>query len=103
MPSSMREKKRYIEFELFCDKPLKEKDVSFYLWKQMLFTFGELGTAKQRLWLAGFNSETNTGILRCTLSTVEEVKAGMLFLREVRNKTVVPKILKVSGTIKSLK
>ena len=103
IPLSLRERKRYIEFELISEKRLEEKDVSFQLWKDFLSLFGEIGTAKQRLWLAYWNEEKNTGILRCSLKELEKVKAGLLFASKIKDVKVITRILKVSGTIKSLK
>ncbi len=100
IPLSLRGKKRYIKFELICKEKLIERDVSIALWKQFLQLFGELGTAKQKIWLVKFDSEKNQGVLRCALEEVEQVKAGLLFLKEVKGITVIPFILTVSGTIK---
>jgi ribonuclease P/MRP protein subunit POP5 len=103
IPLSLRGKKRYIEFELITESSLKEKDVSQAVWQSLLQNFGEFGTAKQKPWLISFNSKTSKGIIRCAHDKVDEVKTGLLFVKKVKNVKVVPKIIRVSGSVKKLK
>ncbi|VVB99776.1 Ribonuclease P protein component 2 [uncultured archaeon] len=103
IPSSLRGKKRYVKFRFICSKPLAERDA----WQSILRAFGGLfgsqGMAEQRLWLIKWFPEKNEGILRCSLQQEENVKAGILFVQKVGPETVVPLILKVSGSVKKLK
>ena len=101
IPLSLRGKKRYISFSLECDKPLNEAQVSEAIWKALLQMYGEVGTAKQKPWLASFSR--NKGVLRCSHDSVEEVKAGMLFVEKVGETKVIPRILKVSDSVKGAK
>ena len=103
IPSSYRGKKRYILFELISEKKLNEKDVSRELWHNFLRLFGSIGCAKAKIWFILFDTKKNKGIIRCANETVEEVKAGLLFLKDVKGAAVIPKILLVSGSIKKLK
>ena len=96
IPLSMRGKKRYVSFELLSDKKLGEKEVFQAVKQSLLQLYGEIGVACQRPWLISFKG--NKGVLRCALSEVEEVKAGLLFLEKVGQTPVSPKILRVSGS-----
>jgi ribonuclease P/MRP protein subunit POP5 len=101
IPLSLRGKKRYIAFALECDKTLNESAVSEAIWKSLLQMYGEIGTARQKPWLASYSK--NQGVLRCAHNSVEEVKAGLLFVEKVGESRVIPRILKVSGSVKGAK
>ena len=103
IPLSLRGKKRYVEFELISDSALNEKDVSFAVWQTLLQNFGEFGVASIKPWLISFNAKTGKGIVRCAHDKTIELKAGLMFLKKVKNTKVVPKIVRVSGSIKKLK
>lgn len=102
VPSSLRGKKRYVLFRLSSSKNLSMKEVENALWNLFFELFGEVGTARQKLWLIGFNSKKGLGILRCSLDHTEEVKAGILFFKEVSGLSVVPEIVRVSGSLSKL-
>jgi ribonuclease P/MRP protein subunit POP5 len=100
---TLRGKKRYIEFRLFCEKNLDERSVERAIFSTFLALFGSFGVAKQNLRLIKFNNGSNKGILRCSLPCLEEAKSGLLFIREINGNPVTPKITKVSGSLKKLK
>ena len=101
IPLSMRGKKRYVSFQLLTERKLEEKEVSQAIWQTLLQLYGEVGTARMKPWLASFSGDK--GVLRCALASVEEAKAGLLFLEKVGQTKVSPKILKVSGSVKGAK
>ena len=103
IPSSMRGKKRYVLAELQCESMLPEREVVDALWKTFHRLYGELGTAQQKLWFVKFGPKNNRFIVRCALERTEEVRAGLLFIKEVAGKKVIPKTLLTSGSITKLK
>ncbi len=103
VPPTMRGKKRYVLFELKGGKGLNEQDVSKALWREFLRLYGEIGTAKMKLWLANWNPNSGKGIARCALEHLDECKSGLLFVKRVSGKEVVPQTLKTSGSICKLK
>ena len=105
IPPTLRGKKRYVLFELIAKEnaKLSEKNVDDALWKTFLELYGSVGTARQRFWPIKFDSSRNLGIVRCALEALEEVKAGLLFVKNVNGAEVIPKIISVSGSIKQLK
>ncbi len=102
IPPTLRGKKRYVKFELNSDVSLFEKDVKFAIWNTFSRIYGEKGVAEQKLWLIKWFPDKNEGILRCALEKLEEVKAGLLFVKEVQKEPVIPILKKVSGSIKKL-
>lgn len=103
IPLTYRGKKRYILFELIADKSLDGRDVEIAVRENFLALLGEAGFARAKLWFILFNSQENSCIIRCANEYCEEVKAGLLFMKEVKGGRVIPKILSVSGSIKKLK
>ena len=103
IPLSLRDKKRYLVFELDSEKSLGEKDVSFAVKKLFLKLFGELGISKMNYQFILFSSKSKKGILKCRHTAVEDLKAGILLLKEVNGASIVPKTLKTSGTVKKAK
>ena len=100
---TLRGKKRYVQFRFFSEKNFDEHSVERGIFSVFLALFGSTGIAKQNLRLIRYNNGTNLGILRCSLQTLNEVKSGLLFLREINNVPVTPKIVSVSGSLKKLK
>jgi RNase P/RNase MRP subunit POP5 len=107
IPLSMRDRKRYVLFQLI---PLNSKKVVFSveevkkaLSENFLQLFGEIGLARKGYQFISFNSKNFLGIIRCKHLELEEIKSGLLFLKEVKGKAVIPRILRVSGTLKTLK
>ena len=103
IPLSLRDKKRYLVFELVSDGFLSAKNVSFALKNHFLKLFGELGLSKMNYLFIAFNEKTKKGILKCRHTATDDLKAGVLLLKEVNLLKVIPKTLKTSGTVKKAK
>lgn len=101
IPPTLRGKKRYVAFELVSDQTLIEIEVKKAIWSVFGNIFGGKGIADQKLWLVKWLPK-NKGILRCSLKEEENVKAGLLFLKQIKETPVIPIISKVSGSIKKL-
>ena len=103
IPSTIRGKKRYVLFALHSESRLRANDVNESLWKVMLKLFGERGVGEQKLWLVLWDERKGSGIARCSNNNVEELKEGLLFMKDVRGANVIPKTMAVSGSISKLK
>ena len=103
IPSTIRGKKRYVLFALHSESRLRANDVNDALWKVMLRLFGERGVGEQKLWLVLWDERKGRGIARCSNNNVDELKEGLLFMKDVKGTNVIPKTIKVSGSISKLK
>ena len=103
IPLSLRDKKRYLVFELISDKQLYSKEVSFAVKNLLLKLFGELGLSKMNYQFIVFDEKSMKGILKCRHIAVDDLKAGILLLKEINSVKVIPKTLKTSGTVKKAK
>lgn len=103
--SSLREKDRYIKFQVISEEPISYSDLEQAIWNQFLDTFGEFGVSKTNMWLMKnlYNPESQIGVIRCNNKSVSQVIAGLGLISRLGDNRVIFKILKVSGTIKGLK
>jgi len=104
---SLREKKRYIAFQVIHEKgeDFSYSDMESALWDAMLDFYGELGVSQTSVWLMKdlWNEKRKIGILRCNHKSVQKVIASLGLIERLGDTRVTFKILKVSGTIKSIK
>ena len=103
IPPTMRGKKRYLLFRLESKGRLNERAVKDVLMKEFLRLYGEVGIARQKLNFITFSPKSGKGIVRCALESVTEVRAGIMFLKEVSGLAVRPETLLTSGSVKKLK
>lgn len=103
IPKYLKGKKRYIKFKIITNQTISEKQINETINETIATIFGDYGIAQQKIWLIEWNEKEKTGIIRCSLETIDKTKAGLLFIQEIKGEKVIPTIIKVSGTIKKLK
>lgn len=102
---TLREKKRYISFEVISEEPINYADLEPAIWGTALDFLGERGISKTFLWLVKnlYNPERQIGVIRCNNKSVSQIITCLGLISRLGDTRVVFKILKVSGTIKGLK
>ncbi|RLF89947.1 ribonuclease P protein component 2 [Thermococci archaeon] len=103
LPPTLKDKHRYIAFQVISEEPLKKGEVREMIWGNILRVLGEVGTSMAKPWLIKFDEESQTGILRCDRNYVEHVRFSLILLTEFKGKKVLVRTLGVSGTIRRLK
>ncbi|MCS7135029.1 MAG: ribonuclease P protein component 2 [Candidatus Aenigmarchaeota archaeon] len=105
LPSSLREKKRYILFKVISESPIEYSDLESAIWNTLLDFLGEYGTSKISAWLLKdrWENATQTCIIRCNHLFVPTIIATLGLIERLGDTRVCIKILKVSGTIKGCK
>lgn len=98
----MREKKRYIVFEVMEKKPLDFKEVKKAINETMLQFLGELGAAKAGIIILD-EWKDNKGIMKTNNKYVNEAKTALILTKEIENEKVAIRVLGVSGIIKKAK
>jgi ribonuclease P/MRP protein subunit POP5 len=117
LPPTLRDKKRYIAFEIVSQRILGREDVISLLLEASQDLYGASGTGKFELWVVRLwkcdtgdlknpaskvNAEHKMkGILRCRREEVDSVRAIIPTITNFRGKRVVFHTLGISGTIKS--
>jgi len=97
---TLRERDRYIAFELISNSRFGRDEVVRAVWNTTLRFLGEYGTSKTSLWLMDWNEEKQNGILKVNHRSVEEVRAALALLRDINKGDCIFHVLGVSGTIK---
>ncbi len=114
LPPTLRDKKRYIAFEVTSQESLGREDVISLFLDASLYLYGACGTGKFDLWVVklwrcniGENfiecitEHRMKGVLRCRREEVDSVRAVIPTITNFRGKPVVFHTLGISGTIKS--
>lgn len=103
---TLREKKRYVAFEILSGKKSSFQEVSRALWNAFSSFLGELELAKAGIIMIAntFNVNMQSGVIRVNNNYVDHVKAALTFVKNVEQQPVVVKSLIVSGVLnKALK
>jgi len=102
---TLREKERYIAFQIISEEPISYSDLENAIWNCGLEFFGEYGISKAWLWLVKnlYDEKKQIGVIRTNSKSVFQAIACLSLISRLGDIRVVPKILKVSGTIKGLK
>lgn len=96
-PGSMREKKRYLTFEIISKAVFDLKTVKRAIGNSMLGLYGKIGTGKAGLIFLDFNE--SKGVLRVDRSYVDELKVALMTIKRIDNKEVIVKSVRVSGLL----
>ncbi len=98
---SLREKKRYIAYEVIVEKALKREAIVGAINQGLLRFLGELGCAKAGIIFV--ENKEKKGILKVNNSTVDQIKAGLSLIKDINGEKVIIKTTKVSGTLAKLR
>jgi ribonuclease P/MRP protein subunit POP5 len=100
---SLREKKRYLAFEVVSKGRIKGfSGVSKAVWNGMLSFNGTKGTAQAGIMPLPekYNAELQRGIIRVNNKHIDSLKAGLAAIQEVEGTPAVVKSIGVSGSLK---
>ncbi|AXV36920.1 MAG: ribonuclease P [Methanobacteriaceae archaeon] len=109
LPSSLRDKKRYIAFEAISESYLNRDDIISVIWENSLNLYGECGTSNFDLWVMKVWNKKEKhlknyyikGVIQCKREEVDRVRAVIAIVTKYRGKRVVFHTLGISGTVKS--
>ncbi|MDI3476023.1 MAG: ribonuclease protein subunit [Thermococcaceae archaeon] len=103
LPPTLRDKHRYIAFQVIGERPFKKDEVKKAVWEASLSALGFLGSARAKPWFIKFDEKTQAGIVRVDRKHVEELRFALTMLTEINGSRAIFRTLGVSGTIKRLK
>ncbi len=103
LPPTLREKDRYIVFEVISDGDFTLEDLIKATRISFLSLFGELGLSECGIrFLRNLYDEKNKrGVIRCVHNKIEEVRTALAFIRKVNEVNVIVRVLGITGTVKS--
>lgn len=101
---TLREKERYISFRIISEEPIVYSDLESGIWSTLLEFYGELGVSQMSLRIVKnlYNEVEQTAVIKCNNKSVPKVVAGLGLIIRLGESRIIFKIMKVSGTIKSL-
>ncbi|MGC8993298.1 MAG: Rpp14/Pop5 family protein [Candidatus Aenigmatarchaeota archaeon] len=101
---SLRERKRYILFKVFSEEPISYTFLKEAINTEMLKFYGEIGLSKMSLKFLDerWDEKGQIGIIQCNNLSVPNVIAALGLIQRIGESRINIKVLKVSGTIKSL-
>jgi|SRR3989338_3919184 len=99
---SLRQKKRYILFEIISKENFSFPEVKKSVDEALLRFLGEFGIAKAAPLLLGERYKNNCFILKVRHTAVDEVKAAIILIKSIKNTPVIIRSKRVSGTLKKI-
>ena len=95
---TLREKKRYIAFEIKSEKTIIRQDLVRDILNSIISLYGDVGASEINPALMSY--EGNFGILRCSREKTTETRAGLACINNIHGIRVSIMVLGISGTIK---
>ncbi len=100
---SLRERKRYLVYEVISEKPItSKKAIQDHITTAAQQLFGQYGLAHLQLRFLPekYQQKTQRGILRLHHTATEWLKTALLFVSEIDNQPVIVRSIAVSGTLR---
>ena len=98
---SLKEKKRYLAFEIISDSKFSKSEIEDAVKKQSLEFLGTLGYGKAGVIM--LNIAGNEGIIKVNNRFTNHIKASLMLIKDINNKRVIFKTKGVSGVLKKAK
>ena len=102
---SLREKKRYVIFEIISDKSLEIQAIVQAIQKMLIKLVGEIGAAVSGIYVPQnlYNTRIQRGIIRVNNTMTDSLRASLSMIRFINNEQVIVRSLSVSGTLEKAK
>lgn len=100
---SLREKKRYLAFEVLSKSRIKSySSVSKAIWQGMLSFNGTRGAAQAGMMLLPekYDDKTQRGIIRVNHKAVDALKGSLVLVQDIDNTPSIVRSLGVSGSLR---
>jgi ribonuclease P/MRP protein subunit POP5 len=101
MPS-LKEKKRFVVFEIISKKPVSGfKEIYRAIWQKSNEYLGKLEIARAGLWLLPdkWDAKNQRGILKVNNKYVDKIKAVFALTTEMENQKVILRSIGISGIL----
>jgi len=100
---SLREKKRYLAYEVISDGKVPFAELSTVIWHSLINFLGEVGTAdaEVRIFRNTYNEEKQLGLIKCSHTAVESVRAALAMIQRIDETPVIVRVIGISGTMKA--
>jgi|SRR3989344_3247169 len=101
---SLRQKKRYVLFEIQADKGFSLPEVAEAVETSLQRFLGELGIAKASPMLVKekWNQQKQRFVLKVNHTHVDELKSALILNKKIKNTPVLIRSIVTSGTLKKI-
>ncbi len=99
---SLREKKRYIVFEIIGSK-VNEKEAQKEINNSLLKFLGELTISRAQTKIIKDSWKNNKGIIKVNVKYLNDTKLALGLIKQMNNKKVIVNVIGVSGILKKAK
>ncbi|MEM4263677.1 MAG: Rpp14/Pop5 family protein [Candidatus Woesearchaeota archaeon] len=98
---SLREKKRYVVFEIISKTKIDFTAASKAIWNSILNFAGTKGAAEAGIWVMNdkFNKEKQKGIIKTSHKSIDLLKAALALIKEIEGKAAIVRSIAVSGIL----
>ena len=96
---SLKERKRYLAFEVMSKDNTRFSVVSKAVWSSILSFIGIKGAAKAGIWLLSDKYKNNKGLIRVGHKYVDDLKASLALIKNIDSEDVIVRSLGVSGIL----
>ena len=105
LPPTLRERKRYVVFEIISENPKKLQEVRMAIWNSILNFLGENEASKMNLWLISslFNYDLQKAAIRVNHDMVGKLRAALTLVKEINGERTTLSVIGVAGTMEGVK
>ena len=96
----LREKKRYLVFEVITESELSANDVFKTVKEALIGYIGTKGASEAGILFLTDKFQNNTGIIKVNNKKLDELKMALLLIKKIKNQEVIFKTKGVSGILK---
>jgi len=97
---TLREKNRYVAFELLSDRRFSRDEVVKAIWNSLLRFLGEIVVGEMGVWVMDWSEERQRGILKTRHTSVKDLRLGLSMLSKVGDSKASVHVFGVSGTLR---
>jgi len=101
---TLKEKKRYLAFEIISKDQIKQfSEVSESIWAATLGFLGTSGTADLGINVITYDFESKKGLIRVSHKGLDQLKASIMFIKNIEKKPVIVRSIGASGILAKAK
>ncbi|MFH1125513.1 MAG: Rpp14/Pop5 family protein [Candidatus Altiarchaeota archaeon] len=97
---TLRERNRYVAFELTCNRRCTRDEVVKAIWNSVVGFLGQMKAGKMSLWVMDWSDSRQSGILKVDHKSIKDLRVGITALSRVGESEASVNVLGVSGTLK---
>ncbi|MFH1589314.1 MAG: Rpp14/Pop5 family protein [archaeon] len=96
---TLKEKKRYVVYEVLCEEDLKE-DLSKEIVKKVTSILGVFDSAKAGVQSIEYDNKQHKGVLRVAVKQVDKLKMSLALINALNDKELTIRTIGASGILK---